>query len=142
MTRVRKRPSPPKTAAPSRPRYQQPAGDDHPLDFIEALIVKAIAPSIVAEIKAELAAEHKASQASSPDTLFNPSKLVKRLGNEVSVSTLAKWRVTGQGPRFIKIGRSVVYREGDIQQWLAEQTRNHTNDHPASGRRRTKGAVR
>lgn len=32
--------------------------------------------------------------------------------------TLAMWRVTGDGPKFIKIGRKVRYLEADISQWL------------------------
>ena len=38
----------------------------------------------------------------------------------VSVSTLAKWRIWGRGPRFVRLsGNRVAYREFDIEAWLA-----------------------
>jgi hypothetical protein len=39
----------------------------------------------------------------------------------VSAVTLAKWRVTGEGPRFLKFGRSVKYRIPDLQEWILGQ---------------------
>lgn len=32
--------------------------------------------------------------------------------------TLAQWRMTGRGPRFMKIGGSVRYRKADVIAWL------------------------
>ena len=46
-----------------------------------------------------------------------------------SVSTLAKRRMTGDGPRFIKIGRSIRYRRGDLDAWLASHMRNSTTEY-------------
>lgn len=44
-------------------------------------------------------------------------------------SYLAKARLTGTGPRFLKIGaRSVRYRRSDIDAWLADKTRISTAD--------------
>jgi hypothetical protein len=40
-----------------------------------------------------------------------------------SVSFLAKKRVTGGGPPFIKRGRSVLYAEPVLALWLRSQTR-------------------
>jgi len=37
-----------------------------------------------------------------------------------SDSTLERWRREGKGPRFIKIGRSVRYRESDVEAFLEE----------------------
>lgn len=40
--------------------------------------------------------------------------------------TLARWRCEGKGPRFVKIGRRVAYRESDLIAYLDEQTRQRT----------------
>jgi hypothetical protein len=44
----------------------------------------------------------------------------------VSPRTLERWRWTGQGPRFLKIGGRVVYRIEDIEAYEAEQLRTST----------------
>lgn len=36
-------------------------------------------------------------------------------------STLDKFRVTGGGPRFIKIGRRVLYDPADCDEWVAQR---------------------
>ena len=41
----------------------------------------------------------------------------------VSHRTLERWRWTGQGPRFLKVGGRVVYRVEDIEAYEAEQLR-------------------
>lgn len=37
---------------------------------------------------------------------------------QVSPITLRIWRLKGRGPRYLKLGRSVKYRRGDIEVWL------------------------
>jgi predicted DNA-binding transcriptional regulator AlpA len=37
---------------------------------------------------------------------------------QVSPRTVEDWRATGKGPRFIRIGRSVRYRDSDITVYL------------------------
>lgn len=59
-------------------------------------------------------------------TLLNQEKLAALLANEVSTATLEKWRCTGQGPRFIRVGRKVLYRRTDIEAWLTSRTVTHT----------------
>lgn len=44
-----------------------------------------------------------------------------------SVRTLQKWRVTGFGPEFFKIGRSVRYRRLEIHEWIESRRRAHTS---------------
>jgi len=44
-----------------------------------------------------------------------------------SVSFLAKKRMTGDGPPFIKRGRSVLYAEPVLLQWLKSRTRMSTS---------------
>lgn len=51
----------------------------------------------------------------------------------VSPHTLAKWRVTGDGPPFIKIGSRVFYDESDVALWVATRRRTSTSStHPES----------
>jgi predicted DNA-binding transcriptional regulator AlpA len=40
----------------------------------------------------------------------------------VAQQTLARWRYEGRGPRFVKVGRRVAYRAGDIRHWLLERS--------------------
>jgi predicted DNA-binding transcriptional regulator AlpA len=47
----------------------------------------------------------------------------------VSAVTLAKWRVTGEGPRFLKFGRSVKYRISDLEEWIQDQERESTAEY-------------
>lgn len=46
----------------------------------------------------------------------------------ISPSTLAKWRLSGKGPRYVKAGRRVLYRPADLDAWQAENTRRSTSD--------------
>jgi hypothetical protein len=46
----------------------------------------------------------------------------------VSVSWLAKARMRGEGPRFVKIGRVVRYGDGAIQDYIRARTRNSTSE--------------
>lgn len=45
----------------------------------------------------------------------------------LSRSTLARLRVCGGGPRFIKLGRKVVYRADDLTAWLDSHRRWSTS---------------
>jgi predicted DNA-binding transcriptional regulator AlpA len=46
----------------------------------------------------------------------------------VSISWLAKSRMRGDGPAFLKIGRGVRYRESALLQWLKSQQRLSTSE--------------
>ncbi|WP_265562802.1 helix-turn-helix transcriptional regulator [Sphingomicrobium arenosum] len=46
----------------------------------------------------------------------------------VSKSYLSKLRVTGGGPRYVKIGRRVAYRSEDLQEWLISCIRASTSE--------------
>lgn len=41
----------------------------------------------------------------------------------LSRQTLAKWRVTGDGPPFISLGSRIVYSESDLEEWIASHPR-------------------
>jgi predicted DNA-binding transcriptional regulator AlpA len=46
----------------------------------------------------------------------------------VSPNTLRKWRWEGKGPRFVKLGTRVVYRQTDIFAFTDQGLRNSTSD--------------
>ena len=51
----------------------------------------------------------------------------------VSGSTLAKWRITGAGPAYVKSGpRVVLYRQCDLEAWLASRIVQSTSQYPTS----------
>lgn len=39
----------------------------------------------------------------------------------VPANTLKFWRQQGTGPRYIKAGRRVLYRQSDLDEWMSEQ---------------------
>jgi excisionase family DNA binding protein len=43
-------------------------------------------------------------------------------------NTLAQWRVSGEGPMFVKIGRRVRYRASDVDAWITKRSRRSTCD--------------
>jgi predicted DNA-binding transcriptional regulator AlpA len=49
-----------------------------------------------------------------------------RLG--ISVRTLERKRCDGTGPRFVRVGRAVRYRESDLVEWLVRQTVSSTSE--------------
>lgn len=63
---------------------------------------------------------------------LNQTELAARWN--VSHRTLERWRWTGEGPQFIKIGGRVVYRLEDIEAFEAEQMRKNTSDQPPPSR--------
>jgi len=44
----------------------------------------------------------------------------------LSKSTLDKYRVTGNGPMFIKLGKKVVYELTDLDGWIAQNKHANT----------------
>jgi predicted DNA-binding transcriptional regulator AlpA len=50
------------------------------------------------------------------DTFLREKDLAALLA--VSVATLRAWRLRGKGPRYVKIGSAVRYRQEDINAWL------------------------
>ena len=46
----------------------------------------------------------------------------------LSASTLAKLRLNGNGPIYCKLGRRVVYRPADLEQWLQARATRDTSD--------------
>ena len=56
--------------------------------------------------------------------LVTQEELAERSG--VAVRTVERWRSTGEGPNFVRIGpRKVAYREEAIEAWLSANTFPH-----------------
>ena len=54
----------------------------------------------------------------------------------LAVSTLEKMRLTGAGPRFLRLGlRAIAYRREDLDAWLQECARRSTSDPGASSKK-------
>jgi excisionase family DNA binding protein len=49
----------------------------------------------------------------------------------LSRQTMAKLRVYGGGPPFLKLGRRVLYDPSDLDQWLASHRRKSTSEQGA-----------
>ncbi len=58
--------------------------------------------------------------------LLTTREAAERLG--LSPRTLERYRVTGEGPRFRKIGRWVRYTPEDLEKWLEGCARTSTSD--------------
>jgi predicted DNA-binding transcriptional regulator AlpA len=64
--------------------------------------------------------------AAPPLSLLSPKEAAKFL--KVSVSWLAKARMRGDGPPYIRIGRSIRYSEAALLQWLKSRQRLSTSE--------------
>ena len=61
--------------------------------------------------------------------LLSPQQVAER--TRLAVATLAKLRVVGGGPPFIKLGARVVYDVADVDAWIsAKGKRRSTADSP------------
>jgi hypothetical protein len=54
--------------------------------------------------------------AADEDTYYTASTVASVL--ELSEQTLANWRVSGDGPAFVKKGRILYYRKAEVLAWL------------------------
>jgi predicted DNA-binding transcriptional regulator AlpA len=59
--------------------------------------------------------------------VLNADQVAARLG--LSISTLAKMRLSGEGPTYSKLGRRVVYRPEDIETWIASNRYRSTSEY-------------
>lgn len=59
------------------------------------------------------------------DSLITPATLADRLG--LTQRTLSEKRITGTGPAFVRIGKSVRYRPESVDAWLLAQEYNSTS---------------
>lgn len=61
------------------------------------------------------------------DSLLTSAVLADELG--VTESALAKWRVTGDGPPFLKLGHRLIrYPRSGVETWKLDKLRQRTCD--------------
>lgn len=61
------------------------------------------------------------------DRLINEHEAADYIGH--SVRTLQKWRVTGGGPKYVRVSaRSIRYRRRDLNEWIEARIRSHTSE--------------
>jgi hypothetical protein len=66
-----------------------------------------------------------------PDPLYDTEGACIYLGGEDNPParrTLERWRQTGDGPRFVRVGRAVRYRRSDLDAWLESRVRSSTSE--------------
>ena len=62
---------------------------------------------------------------SPPEVFLTTREAAERCG--LRYQTLCAWRSSGRGgPAYLKLGRKVVYRQSDLDAWLASRRRTHT----------------
>ncbi len=71
-----------------------------------------------------------------PETTGNPYKVEKEAADYVRLSprTLQRHRQQGTGPLFTKAGRRVLYRQSDLDDWLAGNVFRSTSEAGAIGK--------
>lgn len=60
------------------------------------------------------------------DELLDTERVAKVCG--LSEVTLRKWRITGDGPRFVRLGRAIRYRRADLDAFLADRAFTSTTE--------------
>lgn len=60
------------------------------------------------------------------DVFMKQKVVARRCG--ISPRTLERWRVVGEGPRFLKVGANVLYRLRDVEAWEATRVCQSTAD--------------
>jgi excisionase family DNA binding protein len=58
--------------------------------------------------------------------LFNTKQAAEYLG--LKPVTLEAWRVRGGSPVFLKLGKSVKYRQADLEKFIESRLRKNTSD--------------
>ncbi len=59
-------------------------------------------------------------------TYLKPKALSNRWG--ISTGTLGQWRWNGRGPHYLKMGRHIVYRLQDIEEFEKSRRRRNTSE--------------
>jgi len=61
------------------------------------------------------------------EQMIRSPKVARLIG--ITPGTLRAWRVIGKGPRYIKMGSSVFYKESEINAWIEEREFENTSQH-------------
>lgn len=51
-------------------------------------------------------------------TLLTTYEAARRLG--LAAGTLQNWRIRGQGPAYVRLGKAIRYDEGDLARFIAQ----------------------
>jgi excisionase family DNA binding protein len=75
---------------------------------------------------------NRLARAPAPDShlsLSDPIYTVQAAAHalNVHVRTLERWRQTGEGPSFVRLGRRIGYRLSRLDTWLEANTRQSTS---------------
>ena len=54
----------------------------------------------------------------------------------LSPATLNEWRTKGKGPKFVRMGRAVRYRQEDLDEYTRTNVRDPSQPQPRASRRR------
>jgi predicted DNA-binding transcriptional regulator AlpA len=73
-------------------------------------------------------AQHQRPLHDLPSRKLNVREAAQFLG--LSVSTLNKLRLSGNGPQYMKFGRRVLYDLRDLEEWACDHRRSHTSESP------------
>jgi predicted DNA-binding transcriptional regulator AlpA len=60
------------------------------------------------------------------EALLNERALAKSIG--MSLASVRRWRLLGQGPKFLKLGSAVRYRPQDSAAWLRTRPTGGSGD--------------
>ena len=72
--------------------------------------------------------EHKCPKISiDADAFYRTAAAAKVMGG-LSNSTMALWRVTGEGPRYAKIGKTIIYKGQDLLAFIERRTFSSTSE--------------
>ena len=88
-----------------------------------------ISPDLLESLSERIAAlEARLAGPSAPvlDGLLTPPVLSERIGQ--TERTLSEWRTRGDGPAFIRVGKTVRYRPESVDEWLLSREHNSTKD--------------
>jgi predicted DNA-binding transcriptional regulator AlpA len=103
-------------------------------DGFKSRVFRQVAPNFAAAIQGQGGHRNKAKGAimtvleksGAIDPLLHPKEAAKMLN--VSVSWLAKARLRGDGPRYVKIGRAVRYLLSSLREFVKARMRGSTSE--------------
>jgi predicted DNA-binding transcriptional regulator AlpA len=59
-----------------------------------------------------------------PDALIPAAEAPSYVG--IAKQTMSRWRHQGDPPRYVRLGRRIFYRAGDLREWIRGQVRENT----------------
>jgi predicted DNA-binding transcriptional regulator AlpA len=84
---------------------------------------------------ASVSASNPAPDARKPTEieLLTPEDVARMIRQ--SLITLARWRASGEGPRYVKLGRKIAYRRDALDEWIKGQEVRSIAEHKANRKR-------